>query len=368
MANKLSISLVVYNGAAYLPYCLDSIFNQKHNQRQIFILDNGSSDNSPAIVKEISSGRSNVVILPPEPANIGFAAGHNKIIKLCRSEFILLLNQDTILEPDYIAALINFMEVNLSVGAAAGKILRWNFKYAAKSRPFREYREYDEDYFNKDGNSDNINSLEYFGKGRDKLTNAGKTDIIDTTGLCLFRSGRVADRGAGEQDRGQYDATQEVFGVSGCLPLYRLAALRQVGCLDEHFFSYHEDVDLAFRLQASGWQAWRVGSAVAYHDRSIGGNETSPLIGVVANRRRKPSGAIYLSYRNHLFILIKDWPAADFARYGIFICWYELKKFLYILLLEQRSLWAWAEVISQLPRLLAERKKIKSKSVGRWIK
>ncbi|PIR92726.1 hypothetical protein COU01_00445 [Candidatus Falkowbacteria bacterium CG10_big_fil_rev_8_21_14_0_10_44_15] len=357
MANKLSISLVVYNGAAYLPYCLDSIFNQKYNQRQIFILDNGSSDNSLAIIKEISSGRSNVIILPPEPANIGFAAGHNKIIKLCRSEFILLLNQDVILEPDYIAALINFMEANLSVGAAAGKILRWNFKYAAKSRPFREYRE-----------SDNVNSLEYFGKGRDKLTSAGKTDIIDTTGLRLFRSGRVADRGAGEQDRGQYDATQEAFGVSGCLPLYRLAALRQVGCLDEHFFSYQEDVDLAFRLQASGWQAWRVGSAVAYHDRSIGGNETSTLIDAVANRRRKPSWANYFSYRNHLFILIKDWPAVDFARYGIFICWYELKKFLYILLLEQRSLWAWIEVISQLPRLLRERKALKPPSVKRWIK
>ncbi|MEK7068129.1 MAG: glycosyltransferase, partial [Patescibacteria group bacterium] len=199
MANKLAISLVVYNGADYLPYCFNSIFNQSYQEFQLFILDNGSTDSSFALVKEISSGRSNTVVLPPEPLNIGFAAGHNKIIQQCRSEFILLLNQDTILEPDYIAQLMNFMESHSSAGAFAGKVLRWNFKYAAK------------------------------------LTNAGKTDIIDTTGLSLFRSGRVADRGAGEKDSGQYDHTEEVFGVSGCLPLYRVEALRQVGYFDEHF-------------------------------------------------------------------------------------------------------------------------------------
>lgn len=332
MANKLAISLVVYNGADYLPYCFNSIFNQSYQEFQLFILDNGSSDSSLALVKEISGARGNVVVLPPEPVNIGFAAGHNKIIKNCQSEFILLLNQDTIIEPDYIATLLNFMESHSPAGAVSGKILRWNFKYAAK------------------------------------LTNAGKTDIIDTTGLSVFRSGRTADRGAGEKDGGQHDNTEEAFGVSGCLPLYRVAALRQAGYFDEHFFSYKEDVDLAFRLQSSGWKAWHIGSAIAYHDRSIAGNERSAIANVVTNRRQKSSWANYFSYRNHLFILIKDWAAADWRRYGIFIFWYELKKFIYILFFEQRSLWAWVEVVQQMPRLLAERKKIKPKSVRRWIK
>ncbi|PIT93786.1 hypothetical protein COU00_02460 [Candidatus Falkowbacteria bacterium CG10_big_fil_rev_8_21_14_0_10_43_11] len=331
MGKKITISLVAYNGSAYLPYCLPSVFNQICQDWELVILDNGSDDNSSAVITEITGGRVNVKILPPEPKNIGFAAGHNKIIKERRAEFVLLLNQDTLIEPDYIAKLMKFMENNPPVGAVSGKILRWNFKYAHK------------------------------------LTSNGKTDIIDTAGLRLSPSFQITDIGAGGQDNRQYDGNRAVFGVSGCLPLYRREALKQVGYFDESFFSYKEDVDLAFRLQSAGWQAWNIGSAAAYHERKIARDESTGGFKVINRRLDRSSFANYFSYRNHLFVLIKNLSVADFVRYGIFISWYEFKKFLYILLLEQKTLYAWTEVIKRLPRLLKERQKIKPKSVKRWI-
>ncbi|MCK9580530.1 MAG: glycosyltransferase family 2 protein [Methanoregula sp.] len=332
MNNKITISLLIYNGARYLPFCLASLFNQSGQDWELIILDNGSDDNSGVVAAEICAGRERVKTLPPEPKNIGFAAGHNKIIKTCQSEFILLLNQDIIMEPDYIDKLKEFMENNPRAGAVSGKILRWNFKYAHK------------------------------------LTNAGKTDIIDTAGLRVSREFRITDIGSGSKDSGQYDNTEEVFGVSGCLPLYRTEALAKTGYFDERFFSYKEDIDLAFRLYYEEWQTFRVGGAVAYHDRSVLGDEKAGELGII-NRHRNRSGlANYLSYRNHLFLLIKNLAAADFARYGIFIFWYELKKFLYILLFERRSFYAFLEIFKQWPRLLKEHKKFKLKSVKMWIK
>ncbi|MFA6551672.1 MAG: glycosyltransferase family 2 protein [Patescibacteria group bacterium] len=332
MSDKITISLLIYNGAGYLPFCLTSLFSQSDQNWELVILDNGSNDNSGVVAAEICGRRENVKILPPESKNIGFAAGHNKIIKTCRSEFILLLNQDIILEPDYISKLREFMENNPRIGASAGKILRWNFKYAPK------------------------------------LTNAGKTDIIDTAGLRPSRAFKIIDIGAGDKDNGQYDDIKEVFGVSGCLPLYRVNALAAAEYLDERFFSYKEDVDLAFRLQAAGWRAFCVGGAVAYHDRSIFGSEAAGELGVISRRQSRSDFANYFSYRNQLFLLIKNLAAVDFVHYGVFIFWYELKKFFYILLFEQRSLSAWLEVFKQWPQLLNERKKIKPKSVRKWIK
>ena len=83
--------------------------------------------------------------------------------------------------------------------------------------------------------------------------------------------GRHFDVGAGEPDTGRWDRPAEVFGVSGCVALYRVAALRDVristGFFDEDFFVYREDVDLAWRLRGRGWTARCVPSALGWHRR-----------------------------------------------------------------------------------------------------
>jgi GT2 family glycosyltransferase len=87
----------------------------------------------------------------------------------------------------------------------------------------------------------------------------------------MTRNGRHFDIGSGARDDGRWDAPAEVFGVSGCTALYRVAALEDVkigtGYFDDDFFVYREDVDLAWRLRGRGWTARCVPSARAWHRR-----------------------------------------------------------------------------------------------------
>ena len=108
MSKKVTVSLLTHNGARYLPFCLRSLFAQTFTDWQLMVYDNGSSDASRDIVTDITHGRSNVTILSSEPHNIGFAAGHNKIIRQSDSDYILFLNQDTLLAPDYLEKLVLF--------------------------------------------------------------------------------------------------------------------------------------------------------------------------------------------------------------------------------------------------------------------
>jgi GT2 family glycosyltransferase len=97
------------------------------------------------------------------------------------------------------------------------------------------------------------------------------TGVVDTVGIRMTRSGRHFDVGAGEPDTGRWDRPAEIFGVSGCVALYRVAALSDVkvstGFFDEDFFVYREDVDLAWRLRGRGWAARCVPAALAWHRR-----------------------------------------------------------------------------------------------------
>lgn len=312
MSKKLTISLVVYNGEKYLSSCLDSIFRQTFENWELVIFDNHSKDNSVKVIKSKIVDYGHKIRLIQNEKNIGFAAGHNLVMDSSEGEYALILNQDVVLEPDYCEKIIRFMDENQKVGAVSGKILR--------------------------------------------LTNGAKTDIIDTLGLKIFKSFQVVDIGSGQKDSGHYDNEQEIFGVSGCCAIYRRKALERVGLFDQVFFNYKEDVDLAFRLQYADCKAFRAGEAIAYHERSVGDN----------NRKDRADISNYLSYRNHLFMLIKNLSWPDFGRYGIFIIWYEFKKFIYLLLFEQKTLYAWIEVVSKFKGMRGKRAGLSS--VRKWIK
>lgn len=295
-------------------------------------MDNGSSDNSFGIVAELSHGKKNVIILPRKQYNIGFASGNNELFKHVSGEYVFLLNQDTLLSSDYLEKLVRQLDNHAQAGSATGKIMRWRIQK------------------------------------EDKLTDSPKSLKIDTAGLNISKSFRVSDLASGETDQGKYNGKKEIFGVSGALPLYRSEAIKEVGFFDSAYFSYKEDVDLAFRLQSAGWQAYRVGGAVAYHDRGLFGDESSNDFKIAQHRRGKSLAQNYLSYRNHLYTLIKNLSLVDFLMYGVFILWYECKKLFYLIVFEQRSLYGLVEVVKKFPRLLQQRKIAKPISVKRWLK
>jgi GT2 family glycosyltransferase len=322
---KVSINLVTWNGDRYVENCLRSVMNQTFKDYSVLIIDNGSTDETLALLDE----RYPQLKVIKHKDNFGFAKAHNQAIHWTKSDYVLCLNQDVVLAPEFLAELVAFMDNHPMAGSCSGKIYR--------------------------------------------LQDEQETKYIDTLGLKIFKNFRVIDAASGEVDEGQYGVSDEVFGVSGALPFYRRKALEetlyQQEYFDESFFSYKEDVDLAFRLRLAGWESWRIAKAIAYHDRTVSAPaDKMTKVQVFKNRQRKSKFANYLSYRNQLYFLAKSLPKISFR---VFL--YEVVKFLYVLFFETRSLKAWLELIRHWPALKLKRKviwknkKIKDEDLVRWL-
>lgn len=328
---KVAINLVTWQAERYLPALFKSIFEQTYNNFSVLVIDNGSSDNTVSYLKEYYPQVKIIV----NKNNYGFAKANNQAIHWTDSSYVLCLNQDIILEKDFLKICFDFLEKNENVAAISGKILQWN-------------------------------SL-----------NQQKTNIIDTTGLKVFKSHRVIDRRQNEVDAGQNDKITEIFGISGACAIYRRSALEatRIGMeyFDENFFSYKEDVDLAFRLRLAGCQAFYLPTAIVYHDRTAGGGELTKNREIIKNRRKKSKFINYHSYKNHLFVLVKNEFSSNFFKYFPQIFFDELKKFIYILFFEQKTLKALFEFFKLLPLMLRKRKyiknniiKIKANDLNKW--
>ena len=120
---------------------------------------------------------------------------------------------------------------------------------------------------------------------------------INSTGICISRSGAAWDRGMFEPDRGQYDLEEEVFGPCAGAALYRKEMLEEIGLFDEDFFLYMEDVDLAFRGRLAGWKCIYVPEAKVYPPSWRNSRFGSDL-------------SVYYGNRNVIWYAIKDFPYA----------------------------------------------------------
>ncbi|MBN1325646.1 glycosyltransferase family 2 protein [Candidatus Falkowbacteria bacterium] len=304
---KISIHLVTWNAEKYLENCLNSVLGQISKDYFVLVIDNSSSDKTAQIMEEqfipIFGQRLRFL---KNRENIGFAKAHNQAILWTDSEYILTLNQDVVLSDNFTIEAIKFLDEHKDVAAVSGKVLRATFE-----------------------------------KSED-LKNMKKTDIIDSLGLKIFKSQRAVEIGAGEKDAGQFEKIEEIFGVSANSAVFRRSALNDVRYGDEFFdndfFSYKEDVDLAYRLRLRGWKSYYLPQAVCYHERTAKSREKIRCLGAVRLRKHKTKFVNYYSYKNHLFILLKNLSAKNFFRYFFQIFFYELGKFLYILFFEWKTL------------------------------
>lgn len=313
---RVAAQLLSRNGSAYFPYLLASLCAQTYKDWQLFVADNGSTpEESLAMQKAIQeSGIANVHFERFHP-NCGFAGGHNRLFAHHSAEFALLLNDDAILEPTYIENLVAYMDAHPKVASVEGRVYRWDF-----------------DQKDTDGE--------------------GKTQIIDTFGLECARGGRVRDILAGQVDTAANldHIDKEVFGVSGCLPLYRQAAVlasSPEGTLfDPYFGSYKEDVELAFRLRDAGYTSVTVGKATAHHRRSFH----------VQNRQVQPFETLFLSYRNHVFVLIMHMFGSSVGMSWWRVWGAEGLKLAYWLVKRPKvAICAWWHILRAFPRLLRKR-------------
>jgi len=219
---KVSVAIPNWNGARFLPACLDSLRAQTFRDFDVVVVDNGSTDESLSLLEE----RYPEVRVVRWPANRGVAAAFNEGLRQCRGEMLALLNNDMELDRRWLEALVPALDSDASLGACASKIL------------FIDRR------------------------------------TINSAGDFYTRDGVPGNRGARELDRGQYDRPELVFGASGGAALFRRSVFEQIGPFDEDLVSYCEDVDWSFRMQLAGYRCLYVPEALAYHwGSATGGGE-----------------------------------------------------------------------------------------------
>jgi len=321
--SKVVISILTYNSEKNIKRCLESVFNQTFRDFEITIVDNSSNDQTIEEIKKLDQEKVRII---ENGKNLGFAEGHNQVIRQSQSEYIFLLNDDVVLEPDHLKIAVDFLDENNKVASVSGKLLR--------------------------------------------LVDDIKTDTIDSLGLKIFKNQRVVEIGSGKKDVNF--EIKEVFGVSGAVALYRREALEQIRYGDEYFdkdfFMYKEDVDLAYRLRWSDWQSFVLPQAVAYHQR------TAKSEAGLSGRKDKSDLINRLSYRNHLFVLYKNLTGNIFFCFFPYIFLYEFKKLVYILFFEISSLKGCKEFFKKIKKMKEKRmfiirnRKVKDKDIYKWYK
>jgi GT2 family glycosyltransferase len=260
----VSVVIVTWNSAPFLRRCLAALAAQTYRQIELIHVDNASADDSVAIVRECATAQHII-----NDTNRGFSAAVNQAVRIANGEFVLLLNPDAYLEPDYVSSLVGALT---GFGMATGKLLQ------------------------------------------------AETKLVDSKGIRMTRSGRHFDIDQGRPDtRHPTPDTPhpEVFGVSGAAAMYRMSFVRGVTIggefLDEDFFAFREDADVAWRGRLFGWRAVYVPEAIAHHVRTVTPEKRRALSAVinmhgVKNRfllRLKNEG-LYLAIRNAPFELTRD--------------------------------------------------------------
>jgi len=246
----LSIIIPNWNGAKFLPTCLDALEKQTNSKLEIIVVDNASHDESQELIK---SRYPNVILLEL-PENRGFTGACNAGMQAAKGNFIALLNNDTEVDSNWAAAVIDSFNRHPEVGSIASKMLLFD-----------------------------------------------KRDHIHTAGDFFTTNGRAGNRGVWQRDEGQFDREEYVFSACGGSSVYRKTMLDQIGLLDDDFFFSGEDVDLGWRAQLAGWRCLYTPKAIVYHHLSATGG------GITAS---------YYDGRNLIFILVKNYPSELWRKYG----------------------------------------------------
>lgn len=313
----VTVGIVTWHSEEEIAGCLAAVRAQSHHDIELLVADNDSRDGTRAALERHTGAGERIYL----DRNTGFSAGHNALIARARGDYYLALNPDVSLHREYVSRLVAACEADARAGSATGKLLR-------KTPP----------------------------------------GVIDSTGMVMLPSIRHLDRGAGEVDRGQYDAPGEVFGASGAAALYSRRLLDDVRVggewFDEDFFAYREDADLAWRAQLLGWRCLYVPSALATHARRV----------TPERRAMLPAEINRWSVRNRFLLRLKNQTLRHALRFAGPALLRDAQVVGYVLLRERSSLGGLAEVLRLLPGTLRKRRAIMGRrragaaDLARWFR
>ena len=285
---KVSIIIINWNGWKDTIACLESVYQSKYNNFDVIVIDNASKNDSVLKIRKYCQGTINVtnefinfqrenkpitlfeveeqnfpniiipdnfgsipsnkkLILLKNKNNLGFTGGNNIglrfVMQKLKSDYILLLNNDTVVQKDFLLELVKIAEENSKIGSVQSKILSF------------------------------YNPV-----------------IVDARGIILTKFAYAYQIDFNKPDNVKNNVKREIFGGCGAAVLYRIKMLKEIGFFDDDFFAYFEDVDLSWRAQLFGWKSFFAPRSIIYHKFSASGNNVKEY---------------YIS-RNQMFYILKN--------------------------------------------------------------
>jgi GT2 family glycosyltransferase len=231
---RVSVIIPSWNGEAHLRVCLDALSRQTFDGFETIVVDNGSDDGSVSYLRDWWPA----VRLICLSENVGFPAAVNVGIRASTAEYVVLLNNDTRAEPEWLARLVAAMDENQRFSYGSSKLLRWQ--------------------------EPNL------------LDSAGHRYSVWRCAALNVGDGEPADA---------YSRPAPIFGASAAAAIYRRSLFEDIGLFDEDFFLVHEDVDFDLRANVAGHRCLFIHDAVVVHHRG-GSFAVSPRIHLIGVRNR----------------------------------------------------------------------------------
>ncbi|MFM8333836.1 MAG: glycosyltransferase family 2 protein [Candidatus Methylumidiphilus sp.] len=240
----VTVIVVNWNGGEIIGDCLHGLARQSLRPTRVLVIDNGSTDGSAERIEHMSG-----ITLRKAGANLGFAAGNNRALAECDTEFVALLNPDALPEEDWLANLVAAAEAHPKAASFGSRQMMH-----------------------------------------------GVPDMLDGVGDVYHVSGAAWRHGYNRRLRDSDLQAREIFCACAAAVLYRRDAIVEAGGFDEDFFCYVEDVDLGFRLRLAGHSCRYVPDAVVHH------------VGSASTGGQNSAFSVYHGHRNLVWAYIKNMP------------------------------------------------------------
>ena len=254
-SGAVAILVVNYKRAVDTVECLDSLLQIRNPIFDIFLADNGSGDTEVTQLRNYADRYANHIYFTSFPENYGFTGAHNRLLEQIipsgRYEFILLLNNDTVVDSEFLIRMLAKIDQEQCIEMVAARMMKYHDR-----------------------------------------------TCVDNLGITFYKCGLASNRKS---------LQDPLLGPCGGCALYTTELLRQVHCttgeyFDDQFFCYAEDTDLAWRAVLLGYRAAYADDALVYHKGSVAsGGPNSDFV-------------LYHGIRNSLFVLVKNIPARVLLR------------------------------------------------------
>ncbi len=305
MKNPLvSIIIINWNGGEILKDCLKSLQKINYDNFELILVDNGSLDQSYQILNSLKFKAKKILI--KNSSNQGFAIANNQGFKISKGEYILLLNNDTRVVPNFLNVLVKKIKENFDIGVIQPKIFVMD-----------------------------------------------KKKYLDNVACYLTSTGFLQHFGYMEKDSNKFNRDIFTFSAKGACMLIRRDIIEKVGLFDSDFGSYFEETDFC-------WRVWNMGFKVLYYPKAYIYHKVG-----FSSKRQDQIFINYHSLKNRILSMIKNLETYNLIKIGIFHLFLLISLSLfYLLKLEFSKAWMiWKAIfwnILHLKKTLIKRRRVQN--------